>query len=83
MVLVKMNCIHSLSELRDENITSQNTSQNSISVLREKKIFGFPCCSSRKDLFIQCINYHCRTDIDKARVISYLESISAQVKIQF
>ena len=40
---------------------------------KEIQIFGFTGSSTRGDLSIDiCINYYCRTDIDEARVISFL-----------
>ena len=38
------------------------------------QIFGIPLCSTQEDLSIDVsISYQCWTDIDEARVISFLE----------
>ena len=39
----------------------------------KKIFFGFPCCSTYENLFYHVpISCYCRTDIDEARVISFL-----------
>ena len=57
---------------------------NSISNFFEKnQIFWFPCCSTREDLSVDVLITNVRTDIDKARAISFLGIRKLGVRTEF
>ena len=64
--------------------TSQNTSQIQFQTFLKKKKIWFPRCSSYLwRPFRCCISYLCRTDIDKARGISFLGILKLGVRTEF